>query len=137
MLIHVHELENGQRLEADLCIVGAGAAGLTIAHELRNTPLRICVLESGGLEQEAATNDLQRGRNVGHTYAPLEQTRSRFFGGSTNCWAGFCRPLDPISWLRLVMRPARRQFRRKEARPPEGHKWVLSVCRHAGHTQAG
>jgi len=56
------------------------------------------VLESGGLEPDTDTDDLQRGSRSGQRYPRLERTRSRFFGGSTNCWAGFCRPLDPIDF---------------------------------------
>ena len=36
-------------IDCDLCIVGGGAAGLTVAHELADTRLSICLLEGGGL----------------------------------------------------------------------------------------
>ena len=39
-------------------------------------------------------------------YEPLESTRTRYFGGTTNMWTGWCKPLDPIDlrprpWLGL------------------------------------
>lgn len=94
MLIDARKLSPGTRIDADVCIVGAGAAGISIARELRGLALRICLLESGGLTPEDATQGLYRGTNLGRRYFRLDRTRTRFFGGSTNCWMGFCRPLD-------------------------------------------
>jgi choline dehydrogenase-like flavoprotein len=85
-------------LEADLCIVGAGAAGIVLALELAETPLRILVVEAGGLEYEPETQDLYRGESVGHSYFKLESSRLRMFGGTTGHWNGWCRPLDPIDF---------------------------------------
>ncbi|MGH2520547.1 MAG: FAD-dependent oxidoreductase, partial [Chloroflexota bacterium] len=51
-------------LQADVCIVGGGPAGLTIARELAGGNLSICLLESGGLEFEADADDLSRGLAV-------------------------------------------------------------------------
>jgi choline dehydrogenase-like flavoprotein len=42
---------------------------------------------------------------VGQHYQKLDGTRTRFFGGSTNCWAGFCRPLDPIDFTERAWVP--------------------------------
>jgi choline dehydrogenase-like flavoprotein len=90
------ELEDGARLEADVCIVGSGAAGLTIARELSGSGLQVCVLESGGLTEEPATRALYQGESTGRDYFPLDACRSRWFGGSTNCWAGLCLPLEAV-----------------------------------------
>lgn len=89
---------SGSELSADLCVIGCGAAGATIAHELAGSSLRVIVLESGGLEFEAATNDLDAGDIVGLPYFPLDTARLRYFGGSTNHWGGVCRPLQPIDF---------------------------------------
>jgi choline dehydrogenase-like flavoprotein len=91
-------LAPGTQVAADVCIVGAGAAGITIARALEGSGLAVCLVESGGLEADAATQDLYRGSVVGQAYHGLETTRARFFGGSTNCWYGYCRPLDPIDF---------------------------------------
>ncbi len=85
-------------LDADLCIVGAGAAGIALALELADTPLKILVLEAGGLEYEPETQDLYRGENVGHPYFKLESSRLRIFGGTTGHWNGWCRPLDALDF---------------------------------------
>jgi choline dehydrogenase-like flavoprotein len=98
VFLDAREIEPGSELRADLCIVGAGAAGITLARELRGSGRSILLLESGGLEADSETHDLQRGSASGQGYSPLEDTRSRFFGGSTNCWAGYCRPLEAIDF---------------------------------------
>ena len=45
-------IDTGSPIEADLCLIGSGPAGWTIAEELRDSGLRILMLESGGLEPE-------------------------------------------------------------------------------------
>ncbi len=86
-----------ERLDVDLCIVGAGAAGIAIAHRLLGSGLRVALLESGGLAHEDATQDLYAGDSVGH---PMEMDvgRYRILGGSTSRWTGRCAPLDPIDF---------------------------------------
>lgn len=54
------------------------------------------LLESGGLDYEAAVADLNAGENVGEDYYALEDARLRFFGGTTAIWGGRCAELDPI-----------------------------------------
>lgn len=93
--------EDGRTFEADLCIVGAGAAGITMARELAGNGLRIVVLESGGMDFDAATQDLAAGTLTGPIERPhyLVRSRMRGFGGTTNVWTGTCRPLDPIDFV--------------------------------------
>jgi choline dehydrogenase-like flavoprotein len=85
-------------VETDLCIVGAGPAGLTLASCFEASPVRVCVLESGGLEPDAGTQALARAENAGLPYYPLDGNRRRAFGGSLHLWAGWCRPLDEIDF---------------------------------------
>jgi choline dehydrogenase-like flavoprotein len=96
MFINTRELPEGHVVETDLCIVGGGPAGITIARALADGPLSVCLLESGGPEEEEASQELARGESLGRTYYPLDETRFRVFGGASNRWAGWCRPLDPI-----------------------------------------
>jgi choline dehydrogenase-like flavoprotein len=101
MLIDAREIEPGTLLEADLCIAGAGAAGITLAREFRDGPLRVILLESGGFEGDGATQNLYRGEARGSMTRFADYTRVsrlRFFGGTTNHWAGWCRPLDDLDF---------------------------------------
>lgn len=97
MLIDSFELPTNQEIDATVCIVGAGAAGITLARVLGAAGLDVCLLESGGLEPEETVQDLHKGRNVGLPYFDLDACRLRYFGGTTNHWAGYCwrfRPED-------------------------------------------
>jgi choline dehydrogenase-like flavoprotein len=91
-------LENGAVLEADVCIVGAGASGITIARELAKTPLKILLLEGGGFDREDKIQDLYRGEIVGQPYYPLQAAAEHYFGGTTNHWAGWCSTYDAIDF---------------------------------------
>src|SRR5688500_7074239 len=71
-------------LEADVCVVGGGAAGITLARELSGSPYRVAVLESGGLEYEIDTQSLYQGRSIGLPYSELSGPRLRFFVGTNN-----------------------------------------------------
>ncbi len=94
MLIDMREVSHGRSLAATVCIIGAGVAGITIARELEKQGIDTCVLESGGLVADDATRDLARGEAIGLDYLFADGCRGRYFGGSSNCWGGWCRPLD-------------------------------------------
>jgi len=93
------ELEDNSLIEGDICIVGAGAAGLTMAVEWLNTPYRVVLLESGGFDYDDRVQELFRGQNTGQPYYPLKSTRLSYFGGSTGHWGGFCALFDPIDFV--------------------------------------
>ena len=101
MLVDARSLSDGVVLDADLCIIGAGAAGITLALEFAGSPVRVILLESGGLEFESNTQGLYDGRaSDGLPYFPLDVTRLRYFGGSTNHWGRLCRPFDAFDFER-------------------------------------
>jgi choline dehydrogenase-like flavoprotein len=108
-----HSFDGGDEVACDLCIAGAGAAGIALALAFRGRPARVVVLESGGFDFEQEVQDLCRGRSVGQTYWDLDATRVRQFGGSTNHWGGMSAPLDardflPRSWVPHSGWPIRR-----------------------------
>jgi choline dehydrogenase-like flavoprotein len=84
--------------EYDLCIVGAGAAGISIALELASLPIRICLLEAGGLKYDPASQALMSGEVSSSQYPPLRGTRLAALGGTTGVWAGWCRPLESFDF---------------------------------------
>jgi glycerol-3-phosphate dehydrogenase len=65
MFVDFRTLPEGSRVEADLCIIGAGAAGITIAREFIGSGIQVCLLESGGFEFDDETQALYGGENVG------------------------------------------------------------------------
>ena len=85
-------------MRADLCIVGAGAAGLTLAHALRASGLDALVLESGPVDDPDVWN---AGEVAGHEYNGLLHGRVRGLGGTTAVWPGQCirlRRADLDAW---------------------------------------
>lgn len=107
-------LPSGTVLEGDICIVGAGAAGISIALELVNSPLKVLLLEGGGFDFDAQMQELYRGEIIGQPYYPLHAAALHYFGGTTGHWAGFCSTYDPIdfekrSWVPHSGWPIRRQ----------------------------
>jgi len=88
---------------ADICIIGAGPAGLTIARSFSNSNTTVCLVESGGFEVDTETQNLYTGENKGLPYN-ISTSRARFFGGTSNHWAGQCGLLnssdfDTKEWL--------------------------------------
>lgn len=85
------------RLRCDVCIIGTGPAGMTIALELSNTPLRITILESGGTDRTAEADVLNEVENVGWPRVPDQWlVRNRMVGGSSSTWTGRCAPFDDV-----------------------------------------
>jgi choline dehydrogenase-like flavoprotein len=89
--------KNGS-IQTNVCIVGAGAAGITLAREFIGQPFEVCLLESGSMSPHKGTRSLSMGYNIGNSYRPLEYTRSRAFGGTTDVWGGGCEELDELDF---------------------------------------
>jgi choline dehydrogenase-like flavoprotein len=86
MLIDARTLSNGETIETEVCIIGAGPAGMTLAREFIEQDFRVCLLESGGLEVDAETQALNEGETTGDYYTPLHEIRRRQCGGTANAW---------------------------------------------------
>ena len=108
MLLDTASLPDGATLGADVCVLGAGAAGLTLALEWADAGLDVLLLEAGGWGPTVAGQDAYRGelaRTYGGTSLDyLHEGRLRCFGGSTGHWVGWCRPLEdddfqPRPWV--------------------------------------
>ena len=116
MFTDAKSIAAGSILEADICIVGAGIAGISIAREFIGRPERVILLEGGGLEFTRSLRDLPTvvrrhtieeqalsgGTNAGRPYYPLRFTRVRAFGGSSRAWHDgrgvHARPLDAVDF---------------------------------------
>lgn len=98
MLIDARQLDNNTQIEGDICIIGAGAAGISIALELENTFKKIILLEGGGMEYDDRIQELYNGKITGHPYYPMKASRLHYFGGSTGHWGGMCSTFDDIDF---------------------------------------
>ena len=117
---------SGNDVQTDLCIVGGGPAGITLAREWIGRDRRVTIIESGGYGHEPETQALDAGRIASnyHGKQALARGRRRQFGGTTNLWIYHTRPDDGRRYARAV-RPQAIDF---EPRP--GHDetgWPFSV----------
>ena len=87
-----------EEFEADLCIVGAGPAGIELARAFLPTCHRVLLLESGGLDPGSYEEPEQRLDCLGK---PIRRDgRVYQFGGTSNAWSGKWRRLEPIDFRR-------------------------------------
>ena len=82
----------------DYCIVGAGAAALTLARKLAHAQMKVIILESGGPTQERFTQNLNRGEVSPGGHEETTSGRRRQFGGTTTVWGGRCAGFDPLDF---------------------------------------
>jgi choline dehydrogenase-like flavoprotein len=86
-------------LEADVCVVGAGPAGIALALSLSGKGLRVVLLEGGRHSHDRAAQTLYAGDLAGtRVHAPLHQGRTRGLGGTSARWDGRCVPFDAIDF---------------------------------------
>jgi len=135
MLKYADCLKEDELIECDVCIVGSGAAGITLGRQLINSGLTVYVLESSArsVPNMVAPEQLEQLERLGTTltaahrsYDPCAQTlyeglvdeemaiidpafmtrsRIRVYGGTTNCWGGRTRTLDAIDFDRKDLDP--------------------------------
>jgi choline dehydrogenase-like flavoprotein len=95
VILDFDALRDATPLDADICIVGAGAAGMTLALELVQTRHRVLLVESGGDRHEPDVQELSKSDCSDELMRrSLIQGRARVFGGTTTLWAGQVMPLD-------------------------------------------
>ena len=133
MFTDARSISEGSILQADICIAGAGIAGISIARELIGRSESVVLLEGGGLGFTKSLRDLPTvvrrhtlgeqalasGLNAGRPYYPLRFTRVRAFGGSSRAWhqqrGVHARPLDAVD------------FETRNGLP--GHGWPIDRAR--------
>lgn len=78
----------------EFCIIGAGPAGITCARRLAAKGRKVLLLEAGGWNWSEDSQASYAGETIGDKYFDLDSCRLRYFGGTSNHWTGWCRPLD-------------------------------------------
>ena len=98
MIRDIRTVPAGAALEADVCIIGSGAAGIAMATSLAGKGTNVCVLESGGFRFDDDTQALAAGTQSGLPYYSLAETSFRVLGGNTLRWGARSAPLQPIDF---------------------------------------
>ena len=82
----------------DLCIIGSGIAGQVIYEQLKDSSLRIAMLEAGGLEEGELARDQNLFYSDGLPLAP--DSRERRLGGTAHTWQKICVAPDEVDFER-------------------------------------
>jgi len=101
VLRRIEDLSRGslpETINADVCIVGSGAAGLPLAITLANQGANVVLLESGGARPDTPEQDFNHGEIVGLPHIGIHEGRNRALGGTTTMWGGQILPLEPIDF---------------------------------------
>lgn len=96
MLIDARRAIPGSVFETEICVIGTGPAGATVAAELADRGIGVIVLEGGGQGADRTATDTYRGVAGTGTHDALEAVRQMRLGGSSGVWGGRCAPLDDL-----------------------------------------
>jgi choline dehydrogenase-like flavoprotein len=99
-----NNFENQTSVSSDVCIIGAGAAGIALAREFLGTHHTVTLLESGGLHREPESHRLYESEVAGLPHTGIHAGRERVFGGTTTTWGGQALRFDefdlqPRPWV--------------------------------------
>lgn len=99
MIANADSIPNGTCLNADVCIIGAGPAGIALGLDLSERGFSVLLLESGFMKEDLKTQRLYEGDVADNKlHSPPDKYRQRRFGGSTAIWGGRCMPFDPLDF---------------------------------------
>lgn len=105
MIVDLQRNETLPEFHAEICIVGAGAAGLILAAELVRQGRTVLLLESGGSGAEPAPQSLNHCSYTGQPRRNAASGRYRALGGTTTLWGGQILDLDEEDFLERSWAP--------------------------------
>ena len=98
MKIDLNKEKNKQSRSYDVCICGAGVAGITLALELSKYGRKVALLEGGGEEYSDNSQSIYEAENIGLKYYGITSCRLRYLGGTSNHWTGRTMLMQPIDF---------------------------------------
>ncbi len=119
-----------REIRTDVCVIGAGPAGLTVARECAGAPFEVLVLESGLYEPDDAAQDLAESQTDSPYYSPnaMGDARRRQFGGTANGWLHVTWPGQSRFYARTMI-GEQIDFEAKPWQPGSGWPFGLSELR--------
>jgi choline dehydrogenase-like flavoprotein len=107
MLIDLEQEAAGKSYTSQVCVLGAGIAGLVLAHKLAGLGVKVHLLEAGGLELEERSQRLYEAEMAGDAHAGAREGRFRVFGGSSTRWGGQLLPYTQDVFSPAAAMPSR------------------------------
>lgn len=98
MFRDVSTVDPGSVLEAEVAVVGAGPAGISLGLAMGRAGKSVLLVESGGFRPDVDGDRLNQGTSTLEDY-PFAISRARALGGSTTRWYGACVDFDGSDFL--------------------------------------
>lgn len=93
MLIDLEQHEaRAEPFRSQVCIIGAGVAGNSLAHRLAAAGIRVALLEAGGRAHEDRSQTIYNARMARLKHNGTHEGRFRLLGGSSTRWGGQLLP---------------------------------------------
>lgn len=108
MLMDARRALPGSSFDADVCVIGSGPAGATVAAELADRGVQVVVLEGGGTRRNRTGSDTYRGVAGLGAHDPIDAVRQKRLGGTSAVWGGRCAPLDDLDFTERPWVPGAR-----------------------------
>lgn len=100
MFLDSNSVASSTTFHADVCVVGAGPAGIVLALELAQNGRQVLLIESGKTAFDSAAQTLGEATITDAArHVPMSLATRRQFGGTSAIWGGRCVPLDPIDFV--------------------------------------
>ncbi|HEV3272994.1 MAG TPA: GMC family oxidoreductase [Candidatus Methylacidiphilales bacterium] len=84
----MEDVPSGTEFESEVCVIGAGVAGLLLSKKLAGYGFRIHLLEAGGIHLEQRSQDIYKSEMRGVFHSGATEGRFRTFGGASIRWGG-------------------------------------------------
>jgi len=96
--INAIKIYDDMHLKAQVCIMGAGVAGITMASEFAKMGIQVVLLDAGGENYDKKTQYDARANSVSPNYPDTKMSRMRMLGGTSNHWSNNTSPLSKIDF---------------------------------------
>jgi choline dehydrogenase-like flavoprotein len=88
MQIDLEDVSSETEFESEVCVIGAGIAGLLLSKRLASYGFQVHLLEAGGMNLEDRSQDLYKSEMRGIFHQGTTEGRFRTFGGASTRWGG-------------------------------------------------